>query len=228
MTTIIYTRVSTQGQADSGAGLNAQLDACRAFATRQGWEVSGEYQDAGVSGTADPEKRTGLMTAIGELKKGDVLLVAKRDRIARDIVLTKRIERMVAKRKARIHSLDGSNEATPDADFMNGIIDLAAARELAILKARTKAALGAKKARGERMGKIPFGFQADSDGIHLVPCELEQSILRKISELKGAGYSLQRIANALNNQSMFNRQGNPWNPVLLHTICKDLDQRIAA
>lgn len=78
------------------------------------------------------------------------------------------------------------------------------------------------------MGKIPFGFMVDVDGVHIVPCELEQSILRKISELKNDGYSLQRIANALNNQSMFNRQGNPWNPVLLHTICKDLDQRIAA
>ena len=228
MNVIIYSRVSTQEQADSGAGLNAQLDACRAFAILKGWEVSAEYQDAGVSGTADLEKRTGLMTAIGELKKGDVLLVAKRDRMARDIVLTKMIERMVAKRKALIHSLDGNNESTPDGDFMNGILDLSAAREVALIRARTKAALGAKKARGERMGKIPFGFMADSDGVHVVPCEHEQSILRMIAGFRNDGYSLQRIANALNNKSMFNRQGNPWNPVLLHTICKDLDQRLAA
>ena len=53
MATIIYTRVSTQEQADSGAGLNAQLDACRLFAKQQGWEVSGEYQDEGVSGIVD-------------------------------------------------------------------------------------------------------------------------------------------------------------------------------
>lgn len=92
----------------------------------------------------------------------------------------------------------------------------------------TKKALGAKKERGERMGKLPYGFQVDVDGVHVVPCELEQIALRKIAELRSAGYSLQRIANALNNQSMFNRQGNPWNPVLLHTICKDIDQRLAA
>ncbi len=228
MTTIIYTRVSTQDQSDSGAGLNAQLDACRSFAKQQGWEVSGEYQDAGISGTADLDKRIGLMTAIGELKKGDVLLVAKRDRIGRDVMLVKSIERMVAKRKASIHALNGSNEATPEGALMNTLMDGFAAYEVAVIRARTKAALGAKKARGERMGKIPFGFMADSDGVHVVPCELEQVALRKISELKNAGYSLQRIANALNNQSMFNRQGNPWNPVLLHTICKDIDQRLAA
>jgi DNA invertase Pin-like site-specific DNA recombinase len=228
MATIIYTRVSTQEQADSGAGLNAQLDACRAFAMLKGWGVSAEYQDAGVSGTADVEKRTGLMTAIGELRKGDVLLVAKRDRIGRDVMLVKTIERMVAKRKASIHALNGSNEATPEGALMNTLMDGFAAYEVAVIRARTKAALGAKKARGERMGKIPFGFMADSDGVHVVPCEHEQGILRMIANFRNDGYSLQRIANALNNKSMFNRQGNPWNPVLLHTICKDLDQRLAA
>ena len=228
MNVIIYSRVSTQEQADSGAGLNAQVDACIAFAKAQGWNVVGDYQDTGVSGTADIEKRTGLMTAIGELKKGDVLLVAKRDRIGRDVMLVKSIERMVAKRKASIHALNGSNEATPEGELMNTLMDGFAAYEVAVIRARTKSALGAKKARGERMGKILFGFMVDSDGVHVVPCEHEQSILRIIADFRNDGYSLQRIANALNNKSMFNRQGNPWNPVLLHTICKDLDQRLAA
>ena len=228
MNAIIYTRVSTQEQVDSGAGMNAQIDACRAFAEQQSWDVTGEYSDAGVSGTADLEKRAGLMTAIGELGKGDVLLVSKRDRIGRDVVLIKTIERMVAKRKATIHALNGANSDTPEAMLLNGVLDLSSAYEVAILRACTKAALGAKKARGERMGKIPFGFMADADGVHIIPCETEQAALRRISELKIAGYSLQRIANALNHQAMFNRQGNPWNPALLHVICKDLDQRLVA
>ena len=228
MNVIIYTRVSTQDQADSGAGLNAQVDACRAYAKQQGWDVTGEYQDAGISGTADLDKRIGLMLAIDELKKGDVLLVSKRDRLGRDVVLVKLIERMVAKRKASIHSLNGSNDESPEAGLMNGMLDLFSAHEVAVIRARTKAALGAKKARGERMGKIPFGFEVDDDGVHIVPCEKEQVVLRKIVELRNDKYSLQRIANALNNQSMFNRQGNPWNPVLLHTICKDIETRIAA
>ena len=91
----------------------------------------------------------------------------------------------------------------------------------------TKKALKAKKARGERMGKIPYGFQVGDDGVHVAPCDLEQESIRKIHAFHTAGYSLQRIANTLNNQSIFNRQGNPWNPVLLHRICKNIDQRIA-
>ena len=228
MATIIYTRVSTQEQADSGAGLNAQLDACRVYAKQQGWEVASEHEDAGVSGTTDLDKRIGLMTAIGELNKGDVLLVSKRDRLGRDVMLVKMIERLVAKRKASIYALNGSNEATPEGAFMNSIMDASAAYEVAIIRARTKAALGSKKARGERMGKLPFGFTVDVDGIHVVPCESEQFILRVIAKLRQSGYSYQKIADALNEQELFNRQGNLWNPVLLHTICKNISHRLAA
>lgn len=227
MNAIIYLRVSTQEQTDSGAGLNAQLDACRSFAKQQNWHVTGEYQDAGVSGTADLDKRTGLMTAIGELKQGDVLIVAKRDRLGRDVMLVKMIERMVAKRKAKIYALNANNEETPEGAFMNVIIDGAAAYEVAIIRARTKAALGAKKSRGERMGKLPFGFTTD-DGVHLSSCPNEQSILQRINTLRQEGYSLRKVADALNSEGRFNRQGLAWNHVSLHTLCKDIDRRLAA
>lgn len=228
MNAVIYTRVSTEDQANSGAGLHAQFDACAAFVNQQGWMVTACYSDEGVSGTSDIEKRTGLMNAISALGKGDVLLVAKRDRLGRDVVLVKMIERMVAKRKASIHALNGANEATPEGQFMNGILDLSSAYEVAIIRARTKAALGAKKARNERVGKLPFGFQLADDGIHLEPCPEEQSILERINELRQAGYSLRKVADALNNETRFNRQGLPWNHVSLHTLCKDIDRRLAA
>lgn len=228
MNAVIYTRVSTQEQSESGAGLNAQTDACMTYAKQQGWKVIGQFTDAGVSGTADVEKRLGLMRAMDALSKDDVLLVSKRDRIGRDVVLVKMIERMVAKRKASIHALNGASGDSPEAMLLNGVLDLSSAYEVAIIRARTKAALGAKKARGERMGKLPWGFTVANDGVHLVPCPLEQSILQRINTLRQAGYSLRKVAAALNSEGRFNRQGLPWNHVSLHTICKDLDQRLAA
>jgi DNA invertase Pin-like site-specific DNA recombinase len=40
------------------------------------------------------------------------------------------------------------------------IMDAAAAYERALIRARTKAALAAKRARGERSGEVPYGFRA--------------------------------------------------------------------
>ncbi len=228
MNAVIYSRVSTDEQAESGAGLNAQVDACRAFVQQQGWVIAGQFADEGISGTADLEKRTGLMAAITALGKGDVLLVSKRDRLGRDVVLVKMIERLVAKRKATIHALNGALGDSPEAHFMNGILDLSSAYEVALIRARTKAALQAKKARGERMGKLPYGFTVADDGVQVVPCPGEQTVLQRIAGLRGQGYSLRQVAALLNAAHRFNRHGRRWNQVLLHAICQDLNQRLTA
>jgi hypothetical protein len=46
--------------------------------------------------------------------------------------------------------------------------------------------------------------------------------------LRGEGYSLRKVADALNREELFNRQGNTWNHVSLHTLCKNIDRRLAA
>ena len=227
MNALIYTRVSTDEQAESGAGLHAQFDACRVFVQQQGWVLAGMFADEGVSGTADLEKRTGLMAAIDALGKGDVLLVSKRDRLGREVVLVKMIERLVAKRKASILALNGAVGDSPEAQFMNGILDLSSAYEVALIRARTKAALQAKKARGERMGKLPYGFTVAEDGVQVIPCPHEQTVLQRMARLRQEGYSLRQVAGLLNAASRFNRHGRRWNHVLLHAICQNLEKRLA-
>ena len=226
MQTVIYTRVSTDEQAESGAGINAQLDACTAFAQQHGWSVIGVFSDEGISGTAELDKRIGLMAAIQALAKEDVLLVQKRDRIGRDVFLIKTIERLVMQRKARIVALNGSNEETPEASLLNGVMDQFAAYEVALIRVRTKAALQAKKARGECVGRIPYGFKIATNGKTLEPCLSEQTTLQRIVSLRTQRYSLRKMAVVLNTEGKFNRYGRLWNNVLLHLLCKDLEQRL--
>ena len=98
---VVYLRVSTEDQANSGLGLEAQEDACRHAAARLG--IPGplpRHADEGVSGTAPLDRRVGLMDAIGQLGKGDVLLVAKRDRLGREPIAVATIEAAVNKRGA--------------------------------------------------------------------------------------------------------------------------------
>lgn len=49
--------------------------------------LAGEYRDEGESGAAPLERRKGLLEALGRLRGGGVLLVAKRDRLARDPIV---------------------------------------------------------------------------------------------------------------------------------------------
>lgn len=85
---IIYTRVSTDEQAESGLGLAAQLRACKAKANELGANEILTFTDAGVSGSTEIANRPGLAEALAVVKRGDVVIVAKRDRVARDMFLS--------------------------------------------------------------------------------------------------------------------------------------------
>jgi site-specific DNA recombinase len=75
---------------------------------------------------------------------------------------------------------------------------------------RTKAALAAKRARGERAGNVPFGYRLGADGQKLEKCEAEQAVLVILDELRSAGYSLRQIAAELNRQGFTTRRGTSW------------------
>jgi len=51
-----------------------------------GAEMVRVFVDAGTSGRLGIEHRPVLLDAVGTLKRGDVLLVAKRDRLGRDVI----------------------------------------------------------------------------------------------------------------------------------------------
>ena len=78
--------MSTAEQAGSGLGLDAQRTAIAAGAARLGLPLADTFTDAGRSGGLPLEQRPGLLAALDAVGKGDVLIVAKRDRLGRDVL----------------------------------------------------------------------------------------------------------------------------------------------
>lgn len=202
-----YLRVSTNDQTESGAGLAAQRAAIVAYAARHGLTVTAWHEDAGISGAADLGDRPGLAAAVAELRRGDVLVIAKRDRLARDTMVAAGIDRMVARRGASIASADGAGNGDGPADqFMRSVIDAAAAFERGLIRQRTRAAMGAMRKAGRLTGTVPFGWAADAAG-NLHPVADEQRILDLIAELRRDGMSLRAIADRLNAASIVAKKG---------------------
>ena len=215
----IYTRVSTRFQAESKNGLEAQLKACEDYAERLQIPVEGIYTDSAVSGAAELSERPELMDAINSLKKGDILVVAKRDRIARDVLLNAVIEKMVSDRKASIHAADGAgNGDDPSAELMRNILAAMAAYEKAIISLRTKAAMKAMKRAGKVYGKIPFGYRRD--GSRFISDERESAILSDVASWREAKTTWSKCAARLNASGRFNRAGNDWSLQNLSQVVK--------
>jgi DNA invertase Pin-like site-specific DNA recombinase len=207
-----YLRVSTDSQADSGLGLEAQREAIEKAAGRLGLALADVFTDAGLSGALDMESRPNLFAAVQSLKRGDVLIVAKRDRLGRDLIGVAMIERSVMRKGARILSAAGEGTEGTDAGAMlqRQILDVFSEYERRLIGQRTKAALQAKRARGERAGNVPFGYQLGADGQTLEPCEAERAVVAILEELRAAGYSLRQIAAELNRQGFTTRRGTAW------------------
>lgn len=207
-----YLRVSTDQQTESGLGLEAQREAVEKTAARLGVPLADLFTDAGLSGALDLENRPNLFAAVQGLKRGDVLIVAKRDRLGRDLIGVAMIERSIMRKRARIVSAAGEGTEGTDAGAMlqRQILDVFAEYERRLIGQRTKAALQAKRARGERAGNVPFGYRLGADGQKLEKCEAEQAALAILGELRAAGYSLRQIAAELNRQGFTTRRGTAW------------------
>jgi site-specific DNA recombinase len=104
------------------------------------------------------------------------------------------------------------------------VIDAAAVYERNLIKARTKAALAAKRTAGERVGEVPFGWCLGDDGILIESAE-EQTVLRLIKELRAEGISLRKIAAILTEKNCITKKGGTsWS----HSTVQSILERAAA
>lgn len=204
---VAYIRVSKE---DQKLGPEAQRASIEAWAGREGVTIAAWHVDQGVSGGSDLGDRPGLVAALGELRAlgAGVLAVAKRDRLARDVYIAATIERAAAQCGARVVCSDGvGNGDTPADAFMRTILDGAAAYERALIRARTRAALAAKRAKGERTGEVPYGFHLAADGVRVERDAVEQGVLKCVRELRADGLSQRAIVAELAARGMVSRAG---------------------
>jgi len=207
---VLYVRVSTE---DQNLGPEAQKAAAVRWAEHRGSTIVAVHVDHGVSGAAPLHKCSGLLAAMASLKEhgAGVLLVAKRDRLSRDMMKTAMIEAQVLKTGAKIISAAGEGEGDdPAAALMRRMIDAFAEYERALIIARTCAALAVKKTNGQRTGSLPYGFKVLEDGKTLVQDAEEVRAIQYVRSLKNEGLSLRKIGARLDAEGFSFRQTTKW------------------
>ena len=206
---VAYLRASTTEQHLSPDAQRAEIDA---WAAREGVYVAAYALDAGVSGSTPVDAREGFLEALSALDEhgASMLAVARRDRLARSVVVAAVAGQLVADHGARIVAADGSgNGDGPEAELMRVILDGFAAYERARIISRTRAALAVKRARGECIGGVPYGSRLADDGVHLEPHPDEQRALQRLRELRADGLSLRAVAARLDAEGHAPR-GKRW------------------
>lgn len=143
MKACIYLRVSTTRQFSSGLGIEAQRETCLNYIKSQRGELLKEFID---SESGKNRNRPGLLSAIDFCKtNGCTLVIARLDRLARDVEFTFK----VINTGIDIHFCDMPMINT----MILGVFASVAQYERELISGRTKAALTAKKERGEVWNK---------------------------------------------------------------------------
>jgi site-specific DNA recombinase len=93
---------------------------------------------------------------------------------------------------------------------MRTVIDGAAAYERALIRARTKAALAVKKARGESTGTAPYGYRVGPDGKTLELDPHEQAVLVELLSVRASGTSYRAVIRYATDRGLFGRTGRPF------------------
>jgi DNA invertase Pin-like site-specific DNA recombinase len=206
-------RVSTDQQAP---GLHAQRRDIERWAAAREVTVVAWHEDRDVSGGAALDDRPGLLAALDDLARhrAGVLVVAKRDRLARDVLHAGAIEAAVVARGARVVSADGAADGDdPAARMVRQLLDVFAEFERGMIRARTRAALAARRTRGLRVsGHLPFGRALGADGRSLVPCPGEAATVRLAYELRRERLTLRAVAVRLAYAGHMARSGRPFGP----------------
>lgn len=153
---VMYLRVSTQKQGASGLGLEAQKQMCQNFVKANGGVIAKEFQDI-ESGTH--RDRKGLWQAIDYCQKnGTPLVIAKLDRLARDVEFTFK----VINTGIEIHFTDMPSVNT----MILGVFAAVAQYERELTSDRTKKALAIKKAQGVKLGAASDNYNISKESLH--------------------------------------------------------------
>jgi DNA invertase Pin-like site-specific DNA recombinase len=201
-------RVSTEEQAASGLGLQAQEAAIREECARRGLDLVAVYRDEGVSGSVPPDLRPGLSQAIAALDRGEasILMVAKLDRVSRKLSHLLVLTEAATRAGWSVVTCSGTFDmTTAQGRLMASLLGAFAELEAEMISERTTAALAVKKAQGAKLGQ---------------PSKVSQAARCRLRELRGEGLSWSEIARKMNEAKIPSGCGeSKWHAASAQRLC---------
>jgi DNA invertase Pin-like site-specific DNA recombinase len=219
-----YTRVSTQEQV-SGFGLEVQSKTIKDYCKANDLRLVRTLTDEGQSGTNGLDARVGLAEALATVERGEVaaIVVARMDRLARDLLLQETLMARMRQAGAEVISVSEPDMDSDDPTrvLVRQVLGSISQFERALIRGRMMAGKAAKVAGGGYGGgRPPFGWRAE--GKELAPEPREQDAIALVRRLSDEGLSTRQIAAQLEKAGHQPKVGERWSSVQVLRIVQRL------
>jgi site-specific DNA recombinase len=216
-----YVRVSTDKQAGQGISLDAQAERIRALATVHGLALADVLVDAGESAASLDRPALAKLLAMVDDRQVSTVIVAKLDRLTRSVRdLADMLERFERRDVALMSVSESLDTRSAAGRLVLNVMMSVAQWEREAIGERTREALRHKRAQGQRVGNVPYGYCLADDGRRLERLDDEQNVLATIRALHGDGRSLRSIASELNEKGARTRSGALWRFEYVRNVLK--------
>jgi site-specific DNA recombinase len=206
----IYSRVSTDRQAEEGFSLPAQKERMVQFINSQGWTMTDEYVDDGYS--AKNIDRPSIQRLLRDMKTGkfEVVVVYKLDRLVRSITDLHHLLTEFDRHNVKFKSVTENFDTTSAIGRMFiSLTALLAQWERETISERVVVGMAKKATDGGRAGAIaPYGYSLAEDGNLVVNPEESKWVRYIFESYKRNG--LRAIALELNKRNVKSRRGLTW------------------
>jgi DNA invertase Pin-like site-specific DNA recombinase len=131
-----------------------QLRELREYCERRGWQISGEFVDAGISGAKGHRPQLDSLLVACRKRLVDAVIVYRYDRFARSLrQLVNALEEFRSLGIEFISLHEGVDTSTPNGRLIFGIFASIAEFERELIRDRVKSGIAAARARGKRLGR---------------------------------------------------------------------------
>lgn len=197
-----YTRVSTDRQADDGESLDVQRRQLEGYALMHGMKLEAVFVERGVSGSKPLADRPEGGRLLADLKKGDVVLTPKLDRMFRSSLDALDNLNLLKGMGVSLHMLDLGGDVTGNgiSKLVFTILSAVAEAERDRIRERIVTVKADQRERGRYLGgRVPFGWRVDGDG-GLVEIAEQQAAIQTMVAMKNNGLALRIIAERMTAQ----------------------------
>lgn len=224
---IAYLRVSTEGQCQYGFGLETQREMIEAYAEENNYEIIQWVEELAVSGASDDRPALNALIYDGEIGNPpyDALIVARSDRIARDINVYFGYRYMLSKKGKGIDLISTEIDFGQFGAFssvLEAFLATMAELERKMIVSRTSMGRAVKARRGAYAGgKPPMGYKVQNGELVINPDE--EQVVQRIFQLRERGLTFVEIAKMINEEGYRSRSNRPFNYSTVTNIVRNRD-----